>query len=191
MNKVLDKKALIGGILLLISARLWLIPISMTGATTSLTNIIADPGAALFAAAVAIAGVTLMTRKRIIAVIGLVILAVYYAYALFTNPDTFANLSWVKDVCRLAAIVLAAVCIFFADNDGVIFQILRGLAIAFVVIWWFFTYLPNVAEDIYTSMDTLEAVIAIIGDDLFMIGLGLAAASTFEACDEVEEAVEE
>ena len=185
-SKTLDKKALIAGVLLLVSVRLWLVPISLGGGSASLTNIIADPSSAMLAGAVAIAGITLLFRKRIIAVIGLIVLAAYFAYTLVTG-NAFETLAWVKEVCFIAGIILAAIGIFFADSDNAFIQILRGLAIAAFIAWWFFTYLPGIAEDTYASMETLEAIIGMLRNDLLVIGLSLAAASTFENVDEVED----
>lgn len=181
-SKILDKKALIAGVLLLLSARLWLIKVSLGGGSASLTDIIADPSTAMLIGAVAIAGVALLFRRRVIAFIGLAILAAYYAYSLL--GASFEGLSWVKEVCFAAGIALAAICILFAGNNGAIFQILRGLAIAAIVAWWFFTYLPGIAEDTYASMETLEAIGVILRNDLIMVGLALAAASTLEEDDE-------
>ena len=179
MLKKLDKKALIAGVLLLLNVRLWLVTAGFGSATELLTNIMADKSIILPVIFTLICGLALVIRRRIIAVIGLVIFAVYYATVAFP-AITGSNFDWVKEVCLFVAVVLAAVCIFFADNDSMVFQILRGLAIAGVVIWWFFTYLPGIAEDVYVSMDKLEGTILIIRNDLLALGLGLAAAVKFE-----------
>ena len=180
MLKKLDKKALIAGVLLLLNVRLWLITAGFGSATELLTSIIADNSIILPVAAALIAGILVVIRRRIIAVIGLAVLAVYYLIA--TIPTiTGSNFDWVKEICLVVAIALAAVCIFFGDNDGMVFQILRGIAIAGVIIWWYFTYLPGIAEDVYVAMDKLEATILIIRNDLLALAVAFAATVKLEA----------
>ena len=185
--KKLDKKALIAGVLLLLNVRLWLITASFGSATELLTNIIADNSIILPVAATLIGGILIVIRRRIPVVIGLAVLAVYYAITTFPQI-TGGNFDWVKDFCLFLALVLGAVCVFFADNDSFVFQILRGLAVAGVVIWWYFTYLPAIAEDVYASMDKVESTILIIRNDLLALGLGFAVTAMFEK--PAEEAVE-
>ena len=187
MLKKLDKNALIAGVLLLLNVRLWLVTAGFGSATELLTSIMADNSIILPVIAALIAGLALVIRRRIVAVIGLAILAIYYAIATFPTI-TGSNFDWVKEICLLIAIVLAAICIFFGDNDSFAFKIMRGLAIAGVVIWWFFTYLPGIAEDIYVSMDRVEAVILIARNDLLALGLAFACVVKFDA--EAEEAAE-
>ena len=179
MLKKLDKKALIAGVLLLLNVRLWLVTVGFGSATELLTNAMADNSIILPVIAILIAGLALVIRRRLIAVIGLIVLAVYYATVAFP-AITGSNFDWVKEVCLFVAIVLAAICIFFGDNDSMIFQILRGLAIAGVIIWWFFTYLPGIAEDVYVAMDKIEGVILVIRNDLLALGVGFACAAKFE-----------
>lgn len=182
MMKKLDKNALIAGVLLLLNFRLWLITAGLGSATELITNAVADINIILPVAATLIAGLLVVTRRRILAVIGLAVLAVYYAYATFPTI-TGSNFDWVKDMCLFVAIVLAAVCIFFGDNNSVVFQVLRGLAITGVVVWWYFTYLPAIAEDTYVSMDKIDAIFTILRNDFLALGLGFAAVAKFEAAE--------
>ena len=182
MLKKLDKKALIAGVLLLLNVRLWLVTAGFGSATELLTSIMADTNVVLPVIAILIAGLALVIRRRIVAVIGLIIFAVIYA--VITLPTiTGSNFDWVKEVCLLLAIILAAVCIFFGDNNTMVFNILRGLAVAGVIIWWYFTYLPGIAEDVYVSMDKVEALITILRNDLLALGVGFAAVVKFDETD--------
>lgn len=191
MDSKLDKKSIGAGVLLLLNAILWFVQVCWAYVIQDggfwgvggmiqnlLTNELTDLSTILFLVAVIVAAITLFTRKRVAAVIGLLILAGYYIYALIPNiSDEVIKL--IVPACRILGILFAAIAIGQAADSGV-GKVLRALVVIFMLGWLLVGIVLNIVDNAFASMALPVVAILIARNVMLALGVILAALSATE-----------
>lgn len=190
MTKKLDAKAIGAGVLLLLNVVLWFVQTGLSyaiadggfwgigGLIQNYTVVLAEPANFLFLLAVLVAAITLLTRKPIAAVIGLLLMAAGLAYVLV--PDISPDVTkWIDSGCRVLGIVFVAIAVALADKPGA-HKVVCGIAVTLVLAWWLIGIVLNILGDVYTAMPLPVTAVYITRGVLMAAGLILAACALTE-----------
>ena len=139
--KKLDYKAAIAGALLLLNVVLWFVQNCVDyaiadggfwgvgGIVQNLTVVLAEPMNWLFLLAMVIAGILLLTRRRVAAVIGLFVLVAYFVYSM--KPWDMFALKF-DTIALVLAIALTAVVVGASDGKS---KSVRWMAIIPIIVF--------------------------------------------------------
>lgn len=187
----LDGKAVGAGLLFLFNVLLWFVQVivdyviagggswEMGGIIQNVMAVIVEPTNWMFLLVTLIAAITLLTRKRAAAIIGLLVLAGYFVYLLIPRISGEV-MDWLDTACRIAGIVFAAIALAASGEDSTGHKVVGGLAIILIAAWWVLSTVLGIMDGTYASMDIIVAAIQILRRVLFALAVVLAAKALLE-----------
>ena len=183
MTKKLDGKATVAGALLLLNAVLWFVQRGLDyaiadggswgvgGIVQNYTVVLAEPINFLFVLAMFIAAITLLTRNRIAAVLGLIVLAAYFVYSMYPWDMFTLHL----DVIALVlAILCTAIAVAVSGGES---KVMPWVATILIVVFAVLHVVGRIINGGYDYGFAGLPVTVIYGLRYFLLALGLLVAA--------------
>ena len=190
-TKRLDSKAVGAGVLLLLNMVLWFVQTGLSyaiadggfwgvgGMVQNFTVVLSEPEVFLFLLALLVAAITLLTRKRAAAIVGLLVLAAYFAYALMPGFSSDITV-WLAPACRVLGIVFVAIAIACSNSAEGAHKVVCGIAVTLVLAAWLLGIVFNIIDGSLAGSAFPVMAVSLLRGLLLSGGLVLAALTLTE-----------